>query len=98
VDQPVAIRDLKRLAADQFDPREMRSQGRRPGMKPSPSSVPGPAGLSAAYHLARKGMASTIFEALPKAGGMLRVGIPDHRLPREMLDREIEVITNLGVE
>ena len=58
----------------------------------------GPAGLSAAYHLARKGIKSTIFEALPKAGGMLRVGIPEHRLPREVLDNEIELITNLGVD
>jgi NADPH-dependent glutamate synthase beta subunit-like oxidoreductase len=58
----------------------------------------GPAGLSAAYHLAKRGIQSTIFEALPKAGGMLRVGIPEHRLPREVLDKDIEVITNLGVE
>jgi heterodisulfide reductase subunit A-like polyferredoxin len=58
----------------------------------------GPAGLSAAYHLARKGILSTIFEALPEPGGMLRVGIPAHRLPREVLDREIELICNLGVE
>jgi NADPH-dependent glutamate synthase beta subunit-like oxidoreductase len=50
----------------------------------------GPGGLSAAYQLARQGILSTIFEALPKAGGMLRVGIPDHRLPPEVLDREIE--------
>ena len=58
----------------------------------------GPAGLSAGYHLARKGVDATIFEALPKAGGMLRVGIPDHRLPPEVLDADIEVVTNLGVE
>ncbi|MCJ7683836.1 MAG: FAD-dependent oxidoreductase, partial [Desulfobacteraceae bacterium] len=57
----------------------------------------GPSGLSAAYHLARKGILSTIFEALPEPGGMLRVGIPEHRLPRDVLDREIELITNLGV-
>jgi len=58
----------------------------------------GPAGLSAAYHLARKGIRATIFEALPQAGGMLRVGIPEHRLPRKILDQEIEGITRLGVE
>ena len=46
----------------------------------------GIAGISAAYHLARKGVLSTIFEALPQTGGMLRVGIPAHRLPREVLD------------
>ncbi len=54
--------------------------------------------MSCAYHLAKRGIKSTIFEALPKPGGMLRVGIPEHRLPRDVLDREIEVITNLGVE
>jgi NADPH-dependent glutamate synthase beta subunit-like oxidoreductase len=58
----------------------------------------GPAGLAAAYHLAKKGIRATIFEALPQAGGMLRVGIPEHRLPRKILDQEIEGITNLGVE
>jgi heterodisulfide reductase subunit A-like polyferredoxin len=98
VDQPVAIRDLKRLAADQVDPREI-------GIACAPKRSErvavigsGPAGLSCAYHLARRGIGATIFEALPQAGGMLRVGIPAHRLPREVLDHEIEVITNLGVE
>ncbi len=98
VDQPLAIRDLKRLAADKFDPRQIKIE-----CKPArPEKVAiigsGPAGLSAAYHLARRGIKATIFEALPKAGGMLRVGIPAHRLPREILDQEIELITNLGVE
>ena len=54
--------------------------------------------MSAAYHLARRGILSTIYEALPQAGGMLRVGIPDHRLPPKILDQEIEIITNMGVE
>jgi heterodisulfide reductase subunit A-like polyferredoxin len=98
VDQPVAIRDLKRLAADQFDPRKIEIQC-LPARDEKVAIVgSGPAGLSAAYHLARRGILSTIYEALPAAGGMLRVGIPEHRLPREVLDREIEVITNLGVE
>ncbi|HWR91212.1 MAG TPA: FAD-dependent oxidoreductase, partial [Desulfobacterales bacterium] len=98
MDQPVAIRDLKRLAADKKDPREIEipCAPRRPEKVAIIGS--GPAGLSCAYHLARKGILSTIFEALPQAGGMLRVGIPAHRLPREILDQEIEVITNLGVE
>ena len=98
VEHPVAIRNLKRLAADQFDPRNVKI----PCLPKREDKVAivgsGPAGLSAAYHLARKGIKSTIFEALPEAGGMLRVGIPDHRLPREILDQEIELITNLGVE
>ncbi len=98
VDDPVAIRDLKRLAADQFDPREIEIEC-LPSREEKVAIIgSGPAGLSAAYHLARKGILSTIFEALPQAGGMLRVGIPEHRLPRDILDQEIEVITNLGVE
>ena len=97
VDDPIAIRDLKRLAADEFDPRDVKIDC-LPARKEKVAIVgSGPAGLAAAYHLARRGIRSTIFEALPQAGGMLRVGIPDHRLPSEVLDREIELITNLGV-
>jgi len=58
----------------------------------------GPAGLSAAYHLARLGYPVTIFEALPKAGGMLRYGIPEYRLPRKILDAEIGWIKRGGVK
>jgi heterodisulfide reductase subunit A-like polyferredoxin len=98
VDQPVAIRDLKRLAADRVDPRTIAV----PCPPPRPERVAivgsGPAGLSCAYQLARRGVRATIFEALPEPGGMLRVGIPAHRLPRAVLDREIELIVNLGVE
>ena len=98
VDEPIAIRDLKRLAADQYDARKIKitcapDTGKRTAIIGS-----GPAGLSCAYHLARKGIKSTIFEGLSKPGGMLRVGIPDHRLPPEILDKDIEVITGLGVE
>ena len=98
VDEPVAIRNLKRLAADRVDPRGIQI----PCAPARPERVAiigsGPAGLSCAYHLARKGFRSTIFEALSQPGGMLRVGIPAHRLPREVLEQEIEVVTNLGVE
>jgi NADPH-dependent glutamate synthase beta subunit-like oxidoreductase/Pyruvate/2-oxoacid:ferredoxin oxidoreductase delta subunit len=58
----------------------------------------GPAGLSCAYQLARKGYQVTVFEGFPKAGGMLRYGIPTYRLPREVLDAEIQRILDLGVE
>ncbi len=58
----------------------------------------GPAGLSCAYHLARRGYPVTIFEAFPKPGGMLRYGIPAYRLPRDVLDAEINRILKLGVE
>jgi heterodisulfide reductase subunit A-like polyferredoxin len=98
LDEPLAIRSLKRLAADQFDPRDVEI----PCAPERPEKVAiigsGPAGLSCAYHLARKGITSTVFEASPQTGGMLRLGIPAHRLPREILDAEIEVITNLGVK
>ncbi len=98
VDDPVAIRDLKRLAADRFDPRDVKIDCLPPREEKVAIIGSGPAGLSAAYHLIRKGVRSTVFESLPEAGGMLRVGIPAHRLPREILDQEIEVVTRLGVE
>jgi len=98
IDSPVAIRNLKRLAADMVDPRDIHIECAAPRDERVAIIGSGPAGLSAAYQLARRGVLSTIFEALEKPGGMLRVGIPNHRLPEEVLDREIEVITNLGVE
>jgi len=58
----------------------------------------GPAGLSCAYQLARRGYQVTVFEAFPKPGGMLRYGIPTYRLPRAVLDAEIQRIVDLGVE
>ena len=58
----------------------------------------GPAGLSCAYQLARRGYPVTVFEAFPAAGGMLRYGIPKYRLPREVLDAEIQRILDLGVD
>ena len=58
----------------------------------------GPSGLSAAYHLRRRGHAVTIYEAGPRAGGMMRFGIPRYRLPRDVLDAEIRRILDLGVE
>jgi NADH-quinone oxidoreductase subunit F len=58
----------------------------------------GPAGLTAAYYLARQGHSVTVFEALPEPGGMMRVGIPDYRLPKDILKAEIKEIENMGVE
>lgn len=58
----------------------------------------GPAGISCAYHLARRGYKVTIFEAFPYPGGMLRYGIPSYRLPRHILEAEINRVLDLGVE
>ena len=58
----------------------------------------GPAGLTVAYELGNKGYSVTVFEQLPKAGGMLRKGIPEKRLPKKIVDKEIQFITDLGVE
>ncbi len=58
----------------------------------------GPAGLAAAYHLAKKGYRVTVFESASEAGGMLRYGIPGYRLPKDVVDRDIKNITALGVE
>ncbi len=58
----------------------------------------GPSGLSCAYHLARRGYKTTVFESLPKAGGMIRYGIPVYRMPREILDAEIQRLVDFGVE
>lgn len=100
IDEPVAIKFLKRFVSDW----EMK-QEKRPVQKPEvvhPERVAiigaGPAGLTAAYDLARAGYQSTIFEALPAPGGMLKWGIPDYRLPREILEYEIDLVTQLGVE
>jgi len=100
LDEPIAIATLKRFAAD---------YGAKAGIetkvslaKPRNEKVAivgsGPAGLNAAFHLARRGYQATIFEALPVVGGMLAVGIPEYRLPREVLQADIEFITSLGVE
>ncbi len=98
LDESVAICNLKRFAADQVDlatipPPLVEAKSDQIAIIGS-----GPAGLACAYHLALKGYRPTIFEALPKAGGMLRVGIPDYRLPKDVLDKEIDNILRLGVE
>jgi heterodisulfide reductase subunit A-like polyferredoxin len=97
LDEAVAICSLKRFAADQVD----LSAFTPPPVEARPEKVAiigsGPAGLACAYHLALKGYRSTIFEALDKPGGMLRVGIPDYRLPKDVLNREINNILRLGV-
>ncbi len=97
-DEALSIRELKRIAADQVD----LSQIALPKITPQDKHVAiigsGPSGLTAAYFLALKGYATRIYEALPEAGGMLRYGIPAYRLPRRVLDQEIDFIKRFGVE
>ncbi len=99
-DEPVSINQLKRFVADL----EMHS-GRRYPIACAPSTGKkvaviggGPAGLSCAYFLRRLGHEVTIYEAMPKLGGMIRYGIPEYRLPKAVLDWEIEGILNLGID
>ncbi len=100
VDQPVPICSLKRFAADY---EMLDGEPFRPALKPASGFKvaiigSGPAGLSAAYYLVQEGHEIDIFDALPKPGGMLRYGIPDYRLPQDVLDKEISAITDLGVK
>ncbi|MBC8442469.1 MAG: FAD-dependent oxidoreductase [Deltaproteobacteria bacterium] len=99
-DEPVSIQLMKAYAAKiTADGQGYRN---RPVAEKRPEKVAvigsGPSGLSAAYFLAMKGYGVTIFERLPLAGGMLRFGIPAYRLPKDILDTEIENIKRLGVE
>ena len=100
VDEPVGINMLKRFAADW----ELR-QGEHLPIPCAPDSGKrvaiiggGPAGLSCAFFLRRLGHSPTIFESMPKLGGQLRYGIPEYRLPKAVLDFEIQGILDLGVE
>jgi heterodisulfide reductase subunit A-like polyferredoxin len=97
---PVSIRNLKRFALEQT-PNVPADAAQNSKLKTQNSVAiigSGPAGLAAADYLARRGHSVTIFEALPLPGGMMRAGIPDFRLPRNVLDSQIKNILDLGVE
>lgn len=97
VDEPVAINMLKRFVADYdiesgepYIPMPKPATGHRVAVVGG-----GPAGLTCAYHLAIEGHEVTIFESNPRLGGMLRYGIPEYRLPKAILDKEIAIIAGL---
>ena len=98
---PVHIRAIKRFMADRY-----YAGHPEPDYGPPETLADtrvaivgsGPAGLTAAFHLARQGHRVTVFEADPRPGGMLRHGMPSYRMPHEVLDRDIKNITALGVE
>lgn len=99
VDEPVAIDYLKRYVAD------LQLEAEKPWVPPMEEKKEekvaivgaGPAGLTCAYYLAIKGYQVTVFEAMSEPGGMLRYGIPEYRLPKNVLNKEIGFIKDLGV-
>lgn len=100
VEEPVAICQLKRFPADQaasngwdMMPNKLPRLGKKVAIVGA-----GPAGLSAAYYLQMFGVDCTVFDAHEAPGGMIRYGIPSYRLPRNVIDREVEVIKALGAE
>lgn len=96
---PLAVRIVKRFMSDQrrdymdLYPEKAPANGKKVAVIGS-----GPAGLTAAYYLVLRGYEVTVFERQPEAGGMLRYAIPDYRLPRDYVDKEIEGLIQLGVE
>jgi len=101
VDEPINIRALKRFVTDKIyaEPRptieaaEIKFSHQRVAIIGA-----GPAGLTAAQDIIKSGFPVTIFEAMPVAGGMLRLGVPEYRLPNEIIEREVQDIVDLGVD
>ncbi len=98
LDEPIAIRQLKRFVADFVNVDELAVPQITKSGKKVAIVGGGPAGLAAANDLALRGHVVTVFEAQDDAGGMLRYGIPEYRLPRETLRKEIDYIRRLGVD
>jgi len=100
IDEPIAIRELRRFVADYAFNLGVKYAPKIKARKEEKVAIigAGPAGLSAAWDLALEGYQVTIFEALPVAGGMLAVAIPEYRLPKDILSHEVQEIENLGVD
>jgi NADPH-dependent glutamate synthase beta subunit-like oxidoreductase len=97
-DEALAIRMLKRVAAEKGRQKPVRIAKRPPTGKKVAVIGSGPCGLTAAYYLTGQGHSVTVYEALPLPGGLLRYGIPEYRLPEEIVEREIDMIRESGVE
>ncbi|MDP2861167.1 MAG: NAD(P)-binding protein [Desulfobacterales bacterium] len=100
IDKPISIKFLKAFTAERAlsDRRYLNPPKESDKDKRVAVIGAGPGGMTAAYYLALKGYGVTVFEALPVAGGMMMLGIPRCRLPREVIDREVAMIEDLGVE
>ncbi len=100
LDQPVAIRALKRVASDWYFENIGPQRDPFPVTREQKIAVvgAGPAGLTCAYFMAKMGYQATVFEAQSVAGGMLGIAVPEFRLPRQVIEEEIQYIENCGVE
>ncbi len=100
--EPLSIRWLKRYIADNVESEDYKRILKQDSFEQKGKKIAivgsGPSGLSAAYYLTEMGYQVKIFEALPKAGGMMRYGIPEYRLPYDMIDKDINYILSQGVE
>lgn len=100
LNEAIAIRALKRFTSERAHTKLWRKNSKKapPTGKRVAIVGSGPAGLTAAYYLAKLGHGVTVFEALPVVGGMMRVAIPEYRLPKEIRDAEIEEIKQVGID
>ncbi len=100
VDEPINIRALKRFVTDKVyaEPRQSIEPAARRFDQRVAIIGAGPCGLTAAQDLVRAGFGVTVFEAMPVAGGMLRLGVPEYRLPTRIIEREVQDIVDLGVD
>jgi len=100
INEAISIRDLKRFAVENDKERLWEKNSEKAPRTDKRAAVvgSGPAGLTAAYYLAKLGHRVMVFEALPAVGGMMRYGIPEYRLPRDVLESEIKEIQKAGVE
>jgi len=100
VDEPVALRNLKRFAVEQARDYRRAQRRRHPVRREQTIGVigSGPAGLTAAYDCRRAGYAVAVYEALPRAGGLLACGVPKYRLPDDVLAEDLDDILAAGVE